>query len=246
MDSVSKKILIVGASADLATSLNEILYKSSAALGFHYNKNKKALSKFKESKRIGKFKKNLNCSKACCELVDEFVSWSGGIDGLVQLSGDIAKPIHWESLTEEQWHYDLAMNLVMPFFLVQRAVHHMKKNGGRIVLMSTASVVHGGGANSLAYGVAKSGIECLVKGLARDCAKYNILVNAVAPGFIPTKFHTDKMKRDRKQLEGRIQLIPLQRPGTTTEVAGAIIFFLSKRASYITGQVLTVSGGDWL
>ena len=122
----------------------------------------------------------------------------------------------------------------------------MKNKGGRIVLMSTASASHGGGMTSLAYGAAKAGIECVVKGLARDCAKYNILVNAIAPGLFITKFHTEKMKRTTEQLEERTKLIPLKRAGTLEEFAGTVLFLLSDSASYITGQIIAVSGGDWL
>jgi len=122
----------------------------------------------------------------------------------------------------------------------------MRRTGGRIILMSTASASHGGGSSSLAYGVAKAGIECLVKGLARDCAPDNILVNAVAPGFIETKFHTRKMKKTADELRQRVQLVPMKRAGTTAEFAGAILFLLSEGAAYITGQTLTIAGGDWL
>ena len=113
-------------------------------------------------------------------------------------------------------------------------------------MMSTVSASHGGGATSLAYGVAKAGVECVVKGLARDCAKYNILVNAIAPGFFLTKFHTEKMKRDQEQLQERAKMIPLKRAGTTEELAGTVMYLLSEGASYITCQVIAVSGGDWL
>jgi len=246
MKLANKKILIVGASSDLASSLRDELYGSNAIIGFHYNSNKDALSKYEEGHRIKKFHKKLNCSEACYELIDEFVGWAEGIDCLVQLSGDIAEPVHWKNLTKEQWQHDLSINLTMPFFLTQRAVRHMQKDGGRIILTSTASAAHGGGTTSLAYGIAKAGIECMIKGLARDCAKHNILVNAIAPGFIMTKFHTEKMKRTPKQLKERAELIPLKRAGTTREIAGVILFLLSEAASYVTGQVITVSGGDWL
>ncbi len=241
-----RRVLVIGASSDLAADLNRMLLEAGAVAGLHYNKNGAALDSYKESKTIRKFRKDLSCDAACHEIADEFVNWAGGMDCMVQLSGDIKRPVHWSELTKEDWDHDMDSNLVMPFFLAQRAAYHMKKAGGRIILMSTASAPHGGGATSLAYGIAKAGIECLVKGLARDCAKHNILVNAVAPGFIMTKFHTDKMHRTREQLEERVNLTPFKRAGTTKEVADAVIFLLSEGASYITGQTIAVSGGDWL
>lgn len=246
MDMSDKKILVVGSSADLAVNLNEILYKSGAVVGFHYNKNKKALSGFTESQKIKKFQKSLDSSNACYELIDKFVDWTGGIDFLIQLSGDINRPVHWELLIEEDWSYDLSVNMIMPFFLAQRTVNYMKDNGGRIILMSTASAAHGGGSASLAYGVAKGGIECIVKRLAKDCARHNILVNAIAPGLIITKLHTERMKKTQEELKKRIDFIPLGRAGTAQDFANAVIFLLSKGSSYITGQTINVSGGDWL
>jgi NAD(P)-dependent dehydrogenase (short-subunit alcohol dehydrogenase family) len=241
-----KKILIVGASSDLAVSLNEMLYNSDNIAGFHYNTNDKPLSKYDEGEKVKKFQKDINSSETCSQLVDDFVRWAGGIDCLIQLSGDIKNPVCWEDLTEEEWSYDLSVNMIMPFFLAQRAILHMKKSGGRIVMTSTASAVHGGGPTSLAYGAAKAGVECIIKGLARDCAKYNILVNAIAPGVFLTKFHTEKMKRNQKQLQERIKLVPLKRAGTTEELAGTVMYLLSEGASYVTGQVIAISGGDWL
>lgn len=241
-----KRILVIGASSDLAADLDRMLVESGAIIGLHYNKNHEALLSYKDSRVTRKLKKNLNNSKACYDIIDEFVKWARGIDCLVQLSGDIKKPVHWSGLMKKDWDYDMDNNLVIPFFLTQRAVYHMKKQGGRIILMSTASASHGGGATSLAYGIAKAGIECMVKGLARDCAKYNILINAVAPGFINTKFHTEKMHKTKEQLEERIRLIPLKRAGTTKEFAETVMFLLSEGASYITGQTIAISGGDWL
>ena len=241
-----KKILIVGASSDLAVSLNKTLYNSGNTVGFHYNTNDKPLSKYDEGEKVKKFQKDINSSLVCFQLVDDFVKWAGGIDCLIQLSGGIKKPANWEELTEKEWSYDLSVNMTMPFFLAQRAILHMKNSGGRIVMTSTVSAAHGGGSTSLAYGVAKAGVECIIKGLARDCAKYNILVNAIAPGFFLTKFHTEKMERTKEQVQERIKLIPLRRAGTTEELAGTVMYLLSESASYITGQVIAISGGDWL
>lgn len=241
-----KKVLVIGASSDLAVDLNRMLIDSGAVVGLHYNKNEKMLDKYKGSKLVKSFQKNLNSSKACHEIIEDFVKWAGGIDYLVQASGDIKRPIHWSELAEDDWKYDLDMNLIMPFFLAQKAAQHMKANGGRIVLMSTSSAAHGGGAMSLAYGTAKAGIECVAKGLARDLGKYNILVNAIAPGFIVTKFHTEKMGKTKDELEKRTESIAFKRAGTTKEFADAAMFLLSEMSNYITGQVITVSGGDWL
>lgn len=242
----NKRILIVGASGDIGVTLLNMLIDQNAILGAHYYKNKKALLRYSKTKNFKIFQKNLSSEKSCFDLIEDFVSWAGGIDFLVQLSGDIHRPIIWEKLSYKDWKYDLDINLVMPFFLAQKAIQYMKANGGRIIFTSTASAAHGGGNMSMAYGTAKAGIECITKGLARECAKYNILVNAIAPGFIHTKFHSLRMKRTEKDIQERLLLTPLKRGGTTTEVAGTVMFLLSEFSSYMTGQIITLSGGDWL
>lgn len=242
-----KRILVVGASSDLAGPLNRRLcLQGTNILGLHYNSNPDALTTFIEGPALKRFHANLKSAKNCKELVSEFCEWAGGIDALIQLSGTIEKVVHWQELDEAAWNSDLNSNLTIPFFLAQESIGKMNTSGGRIILTSTASAAHGGGSTSLAYGVAKAGVECMVKGLARDAAKKNILVNAIAPGFFATKFHTVKMGRSPEQLTERAKMIPMQRSGDPEELAGVIEFLLSDAASFITGQVITVSGGDWL
>ena len=233
------KILVVGASADISVELNKTLIASGATVGLHYNTNPIEVS----GENVKTFQKNLNSKQACSELLAEFHVWSHGIDALIQLSGNIKHPTHWRVLGQDGWDSDLRDNLIMPFYLAQSAEQYMGR-GGRIILTSTASACHGGGTDSLAYGVAKAGIECVVKRLAKDCANRNILVNAIAPGFFKSKFHTEKMRRSPEQLEHRAGLVPLKRAGTTKEFSDAVMYLLS--ATYMTGEVLTVSGGDWL
>lgn len=245
------RILVVGASGDMGGALVRLLVPWGVKIGAHYFENRGALDRAimesgLDSASIKLFQADLSSQQACHMLVDSFVNWAGGIDGLVQLSGNIQKPCPWQELTEQEWLADLNVNLSGPFFLAQRAMHYMKEGGGRVVLMSTASAQHGGGATSMAYGVAKAGIECLTKGLAREGARHGILVNAVAPGFIATKFHTARMHRDEETLKKRAELVPLKRAGTPEDVARMIVYLLSSGGDYITGQCLAISGGDWL
>lgn len=245
------RILITGASGDMGCALIRLLAPSGVRIGAQYFENSGSLTRLASELNLDKshlhlLQGDLSTQKSCHDLVEAYVGWAQGIDILVQLSGNIQRPCHWQELTEKEWHGDIDVNLSGPFFLAQRAMHHMKSHGGRIVFTSTASAQHGGGKTSMAYGVAKAGIECLTKGLAREGAPHNILVNAVAPGFIATKFHTVRMKRDEETLRKRAELVPLKRAGTPGEVAQVIAFLLSSGADYITGHVLPVSGGDWL
>jgi 3-oxoacyl-[acyl-carrier protein] reductase len=245
-----KRVLLVGASGTLGGAVLKGLMGSGAAVGAHYHRNDGALRGLLKGNpdrlRVKLFEADLTTQPACHRLVDAFVKWAGGIEALVQLSGDIHRPCPWEDLTQEDWLADINVNLSGPFFLAQRAMRYLKGNGGRILLSSTASARHGGGKNSMAYGVAKAGIECLTKGLAREGAPHGVLVNAIAPGFIESSFHTKRMRRQEEELKRRAAQVPLGRAGKPEEVARLILFLLSDGGDYMTGECLAVSGGDWL
>lgn len=246
-----KRILVAGASSDIGKSLLRLLAPNGAMIGAHCHRNRKSLEQaLREARparsRITLFQANLSSQAACHKLVDDFVDLAGGIDALVQLTGNVADPRSWENLGEQAWLDDINVNLSGPFFLAQRAMAHLKQRGGRIVLTSTASARHGGGASSLAYGVAKAGVECLARGLAREGAPFNILVNAIAPGLIDTQFHTKRMGRDAQALRERASKVPLKRAGKPEDVAAMIVYLLSPAGNYITGECICIAGGDWL
>jgi NAD(P)-dependent dehydrogenase (short-subunit alcohol dehydrogenase family) len=117
---------------------------------------------------------------------------------------------------------------------------------GSIVLTGTESALHGGSPTSFPYGVAKRGIECLVQGLAREGAPHGVTVNGVRPGFIASGFHERWLGKSPAALANRAAMVPMQRAGTPEEVAALITYLLSDWARYITGQMLAVTGGDWL
>jgi len=247
---MTKKILILGASSDMGLALFDRLKLSNFIVGAHCYKGEKRITDWVKIKnRYAGFKiikKNLENQKNCYALVDEYVKWSGGIDILVQLIGNISSVVSWEKLKERDWKQDIAVNLGGPFFVAQRVFKYMKKKGGKIVFMSTASAKHGGGNRTMGYGIAKAGVEALTKGIAREGAQYNILVNAIAPGLVNTRFHREKLKRTSAEIKKRAKLTKLKRAAHPSEIATIIDHLISDDINYITGEVISVSGGDWI
>jgi 3-oxoacyl-[acyl-carrier protein] reductase len=146
-------------------------------------------------------------------------------------------------MKDEQWDAVLAVNLKGPFLCTQLAAKTMmKQRSGCIVNIASVSGVIGnvGQAN---YAAAKSGLIGLTKTAAREYAARGVTVNAVAPGFIETDMTAGLPEKVR---EAMLAQIPLGRAGSPEDVAGAVKFLASESASYLTGQVIHVSGGMYM
>ncbi len=241
-----RRILIAGASGGIGRAVVDMLRAGSdCVIGAHGNT---AAYDAGGDPKVVPLRAALESEADCLELVDEFCAASGGIDGLVVLTGGLTRTDHWDSLSEADWRADMTINLDVPFFLARAALRRMKTqgSGGRIVLNGTESAIHGGSAQSFAYAVAKRATECMVEGLARDGAPHSVLVNGVRLGFFRSGFHQRWMDKDAGDMEERAGLVPLKRGGEPEEAAAMIVYLLSGWAAFITGQMLPVTGGDWL
>jgi NAD(P)-dependent dehydrogenase (short-subunit alcohol dehydrogenase family) len=174
--------------------------------------------------------------RAFAELKQRF----GRLDALINNAGiAIFKPIL--EVTYEDWSRVLAVNLTGPFLCTQVAAPIMRDNGGGAIVNITS--ISGLRASTLrtAYGTSKAGLAHLTKQQAAELASLGIRVNAVAPGPVDTAMakavHTPEIRKDYHDH------MPLNRYGLEEELAEAIYFLASDRASYITGQVLCVDGG---
>jgi len=118
-------------------------------------------------------------------------------------------------------------------------MHMIRRGKGKIVNMASVSGVKGmvGQAN---YGASKAAVISLTQTLSKECARFNINVNALAPGFIKTEMVT---KIDERMFAEMKKAIPFKRAGTTEEVSYATLFLLSNFSDYITGQAIVIDGG---
>lgn len=157
--------------------------------------------------------------------------------GIVVNAG-ITDDVSFAGMTPESWDRVLRTNLDSFYNVVQPLVMPMVKTrrGGRIVAVSSISGVMGN-RGQVNYSAAKAGLIGAVKALALELASRKITVNAVAPGLIETDMIEDFV------LEHALPLIPMKRMGTADDVAHAIAFLVSDKASYITRTVLEIDGG---
>jgi gluconate 5-dehydrogenase len=150
-----------------------------------------------------------------------------------------------ESLPRATWDDAMATNLTAPMMLAQRVARGLieAKKPGRIINITS---IYGIVASSIyrlsAYTATKSGLANLTRQLAVEWAQYGILVNAIAPGWIPTEATEGGMAKpqNRERME---RLTPLGRLGLPEELRGAVIYLASPASSYVTGTVLSIDGG---
>ena len=175
----------------------------------------------------------------CKNLVSKAIEKFGKIDVLVNNAG-ITKDMLLARMTEEDFTSVIDVNLVGTFNVTKNVISYMMKaRSGRIINISSVVGVSGNAGQSN-YSASKAGIIGFTKSLAKEVSSRNILVNAVAPGFIESDM-TNVLKDEVK--EEIAKNIPLKRIGKPEDVSNVVKFLASDDSSYITGQVLNVDGG---
>ena len=177
-------------------------------------------------------------------LVDQTVKEFGKIDFLFNNAGTVHRAPS-EDYTEKEWDEVLNVNLKGVFFLSQAVAKVMiaQKRKGKIINTVSLMAVQGG-KRIPAYAASKGGLNQLTKSMANDWAKYNILVNAIGPGWVKTEL-TQALWEDKERNAETLGRIPLGRWADPQDLAGAAVFLASDASDYITGQTIFVDGG-WL
>jgi 3-oxoacyl-(acyl-carrier-protein) reductase len=171
-------------------------------------------------------------------LLDAF----GRLDILINNAG-ITRDNFLAKMTEEEWDRVMEVNLKGVFNCTQLAVKIMtEQNAGKIVNLSSASGQMGN-IGQVNYATSKAGIIGMTKTLAKECARYNINVNAVAPGFINTPMTARVPEKVRAMI---LQGIPLSRVGEPSDVAKVVRFLSTEDSDYVTGQVIACNGGLYI
>ena len=172
-------------------------------------------------------------------MVKRILSRFGRIDLLVNNAG-ITRDGLIARMGEEQYDAVIDSNQKSVFNMMRQVVPvMMKQREGRIVNISSVVGVYGN-AGQLNYAASKAAIIGMTKSASKELGGRGITVNAVAPGFIKTAM-TDALSEEQKQ--AMYKLIPLGKLGETEDIAEAVLFLVSDRARYITGEVLRVDGG---
>jgi len=182
---------------------------------------------------------NIGVAADCERVIAEVLDQHGQLDILVNNAGiTIDRTVR--KMSVEDWDRVIHVNLSGAFYLSRAVLQHMLDRGyGRIINISSV-IGEKGNIGQANYAASKAGLVGLTLSVAREVAGRGITVNAVAPGYIPSKL-TDAMSEEAKQ--ATLGQIPVGRLGTPEEVAAAVRFLAGEEAGYITGQVLAVDGG---
>jgi 3-oxoacyl-[acyl-carrier protein] reductase len=185
------------------------------------------------------FSFDIRDAKQMAEVVKKTLDTHTRIDILVNNAG-LTRDQLLALMSEDDWDTVLSVNLKSVFLFSKAVTKKMiRQRSGRIINMSSIVGLMGN-AGQANYAASKAGIVAFTKSAAKELAKRNITVNAIAPGFIQTDMTSQMDEKTRDQMT---QHIPLGRLGTGSDVAQLALFLASDNAAYITGQVIRVDGG---
>lgn len=235
-----KKVLVTGASGGIGRAIAMELSSSGADLCLT-GRNKSELENLQ--KIIGGncqiIISDLSNSEGISNLADQAQDIMGQIDILVNNAG-ITKDNLFMRMSEDDWNEVININLNSIFKLTKQLIKGMiKRRYGRIINITSVIGVAGGAGQSN-YSASKAGIIAMSKSLAQEVGSRSVTVNSIAPGFIETNM-TAELSDDRK--EDILRSISVGRLGKPDDIAGAVCFLASDKASYITGQTIHINGG---
>ena len=239
-----KIALVTGASRGIGEAIGRRLFQEGASVILVAHRNLEAATKIAQEldssgQRSVAFQADVADSGQVAKLIDKVLERFQKIDILVNNAG-LTKDNLLVRISEQDWDVVLDTNLKGAFNCIKAVARGMMKNrSGRIVNVSSIVGLMGnpGQAN---YCASKAGLIGLTKSAAKELASRNIAVNAIAPGFIDTEMTRILSEQAKNAM---LSMVPLQKAGTTEDVANLVSFLVSDQASYITGQVIQIDGG---
>jgi acetoacetyl-CoA reductase len=234
--------IVTGGTRGIGHAIVKRLKEAGFAVAAGYAGNEAAAKATAEELGVMIVKGNVGNFDDCKRAVAEVEAKLGPIDTLVNNAG-ITRDAVLHRMTAEQWNEVIYVNLASIFNMCRHVIEGMReRNFGRIVNISSINGQKGqvGQTN---YSASKAGAIGFTKALAQENAKKNITVNCICPGYIDTEM---VQAVPPKVLEGIIAQIPIGRLGQGHEIASMVAYLASEEASYITGSVMTINGGQYI
>ena len=239
-------VLVTGASSGIGLSILRLLLDKGDSVFAHYRTSSPELEKLVEEYapqgRLRVHRADFEYPEQVTSLMDACDAEWGRLDALVNNAGAVIEEARLEEIDLKLWRRAFAVNVEAPFLLSRWAFLKMGDGGGKILNIGSISAKYVGGEATFHYGVAKATVDALTLGFARRGADKGICVNAVRPGVTDTDAH--QKYTPGKDMTERISMVPMKRMARPDEIASLSLYLLSKEADYITGQIVSIAGGD--
>ena len=234
-----KTVLITGGSRGIGRAMVELFAENGYSVAFTYKNSEIQAKSLAESTGAIAIKADSACEAEVLSAVKEAEQGMGHIDCLINNAG-ISSFSLFTDLSLDDWNRFIGVNLTGAFLYSKAVIPSMvsRKQGRIINITSMWGIV--GSSCEVHYSTAKAGLIGMTKALAKELGPSGITVNAIAPGLIETDMNKSLSEEDKEAL---CEETPLMRTGTPQEVAEAALFLASEGASFITGEVMNLSGG---
>ncbi len=236
-----KTILITGANGGIGFACVQKFLEQGYFVAAHYHISDDRLRAL-NTDRVVLIQGDLSRPQDAKRVFEQALEKCEKLDVLFNNAGTLRTAHSLEMMPLDDFDHVMHVNLRAAFQLSQLALVHMKeRNGGRIINISSIGIKYGGNPVSASYTISKAAVESMTLSFAKAGAPYNVLVNAVRAGLTNTDFLKHNIT---KNLEKRVELIPVKRMADPQEIATVVYFLASEDSSYMSGSVLTVAGGE--
>ncbi len=240
---IKKCALVTGGAKGIGEAICRALAEDGYNIALNYNSSYDEAVKLKEilsdTTQVEIFKANVSDSQQVNAMFDAIEKVFGGVDLLVNNAG-IAEQCLFTDITDAQWQRMIGTNLTGAFNCCRRALPYMVNNKSGNIINIASMWGEVGASMEVHYSAAKAGLIGLTKALAKEVGLSGIRVNAVSPGVVLTDMMSAFSEEDKTVLRDET---PLNRLGTSSDVADAVKFLASDKSKFITGQVISVNGG---